>query len=274
MLDTLAVGTYNLPYGRQPIVDNQLTTVIIELAFRRVKQMSQTNLTTLHQIDNKPLRERILDMLRDAIVSGELKPGQSLVEMELASQLGVSRAPLREALQTLSREGLIETIAYKGTIVRHLSKRDIEELYSLRSVLEIFAVQRIIANHNPDDVARLRQIFEAMLAAAQTGDLTEVNNLDRDFHDALIELSQHELLAQTWSVVSQRVRQVMALTNRRNSDITRIAYNHLPIIEAIAKQQSAEAIRLITEHIASSGGLIAEDWHDTAEADSENGSNS
>jgi DNA-binding GntR family transcriptional regulator len=236
--------------------------------------MSQTNLSTLHQIDNKPLRERILDILRDAIVSGEIKPGQSLVETDLAGQLGVSRAPLREALQTLSREGLIETIAYKGTIVRHLSKRDIEELYSLRSALEIFAVQRIIARNDPDNALDLRRIFEAMLAAAQTGDLTAVNNLDRDFHDALIELSEHQLLAQTWSVVSQRVRQVMALTNRRNSDITRIAYNHLPIIEAIANQQTTEAVRLITEHIASSGGLIAEDWHDTAEAETENGASS
>lgn len=234
--------------------------------------MSQTNRSTLHQIDNKPLRERILDMLRDAIISGELKPGQSLVEMELASQLGVSRAPLREALQTLSREGLIETIAYKGTIVRHLSKRDIEELYSLRSALEIFAVQRIIALNDPENAAHLRRIFEAMLVAARAGDLKGVNNLDRDFHDALIELSDHHLLAQTWSVVSQRVRQVMALTNRRNSDITRIAYNHLPIVDAIAQRQEAEAIRLLTEHIASSGGLIAEDWHDTAETESEDGS--
>ena len=233
--------------------------------------MSQTNNSSLHHIDNKPLRERILDILRDAIVSGEMRPGQPLVEMELASQLGVSRAPLREALQTLSREGLIETTPYKGTIVRHLTKRDIEELYSLRSTLEIFALQRIMTLNNAASVQRLQTIFEQMLAAAQSGDLKAVNNIDRDFHDTLIELSQHHLLAQTWSVVSLRVRQVMALTNRRNSDITRIAYNHLPIINAIANQNEAEAILLLREHVASSGGLIAEGWHDTSSPDDDGG---
>lgn len=233
--------------------------------------MSQSNHLSLHHIDNKPLRERILDILRDAIVSGEMRPGQPLVEMELASQLGVSRAPLREALQTLSREGLIEATPYKGTIVRHLTRRDIEELYSLRCTLEIFAVQRIMALDDPDSVPRLQALFEAMLAAAQAGDLKAVNNIDRDFHDTLIELSEHHLLAQTWSVVSLRVRQVMALTNRRNSDITRIAYNHLPIINAIASHDEAEAVRLLTEHVASSGGLIAEDWHDTSSSDDDPG---
>ncbi|MEZ4671421.1 MAG: GntR family transcriptional regulator [Anaerolineae bacterium] len=100
----------------------------------------------LHQIENRPLRERVLDALRDAIISGELKPGQDLVETELAASLGVSRAPLREALQILSSEGLVETIPYTGTTVKRLTRTDIEELYSLRSVLETFAIRRIIAS--------------------------------------------------------------------------------------------------------------------------------
>ena len=217
------------------------------------------NSSTLH-IDNKPLRERVLDALREAIITGEFKPGQPLVEMELASQLGISRAPLREALQTLAREGLIETAPYRGTVVRHLTRTDIEELYSLRSVLETFAVQRIITQNNPENVARLHECFELMLAAAQNGDLTGVNQLDRRFHDTLIELSQHSLLAITWSSVSNRVRQVMALRNQRNTDITTIAYNHLPIIDAIEKGDVELASTLIQQHVATSGDLLAENW--------------
>jgi DNA-binding GntR family transcriptional regulator len=220
--------------------------------------------TSLH-IENKPLRERVLDALREAIVTGELKPGQALVEMELAAQLGISRAPLREALQSLAHEGLVETMPYRGTVVRHLSKTDIEELYSLRSVLETFAIQRVIAQNNPDNPAQLRAIFELMLAAAQAGSLTDVNKIDRVFHDTLIELSQHSLLLQTWSTVTMRVRQVMALRNERNTDITRIAYNHLPIIEAIEQGDEAHAVRLIQQHVATSGDLIAENWNDTTE---------
>lgn len=223
----------------------------------------------LNQISNKPLRERILDSLRDAIVGGDLKPGQTLVETDLASQLGVSRAPLREALQILASEGLVETIPYRGTMVRTLTKIDIEELYSLRSVLETFAIQRVIAQNSAENVELLRQRYDNMLAAAEAGDLKQVNLIDRAFHDALIELSQHSLLWNTWNVVSMRVRQVMALLNRRNSDLKQIAYNHLPIIEAIAEGSEARAITLIQEHIANSRDLIAEGWDDNHRGDGE-----
>lgn len=219
-----------------------------------------TEISSALHIDNKPLRERVLDALREAIITGELKPGQPLVEMDLAHQLGVSRAPLREALQTLAREGLVETAAYRGTVVRQLTRTDIEELYSLRSVLETFAVQRLIAQNKPENVIKLRECFDLMLEAAQAGDLARVNQVDRQFHDALIELSQHRLLSTTWSTVTNRVRQVMALRNERNTDITTIAYNHLPIIDAIEKQDSELATKLIQQHVATSGDLLAENW--------------
>ncbi|MBI5670532.1 MAG: GntR family transcriptional regulator [Chloroflexi bacterium] len=225
------------------------------------------NSAVLPHIENKPLRERVLDVLRDAIVSGELKPGQQLVEVEFAARLGISRAPLREALQILSREGLVETVPYRGTVVRQLTKTDIEELYSLRSVLETFAVQRVAARANPEDVTRLRQCFDEMLAAAEAGDLKTVNRIDRRFHDTLIELSGHSLLGVTWSTVSMRVRQVMALRNERNTDIRQIAYNHLPIIEAIEQGDEARAVRLIQEHVASSGDLVAENWDESQNGD-------
>lgn len=214
----------------------------------------------LQHIENKPLREKILDILRDAIVSGEIKPGQPLVESELASQLGVSRAPLREAIQTLSAEGLVESTPYRGSAVRVLDRRDIEELYSLRAVLESFAIQRVIAKAEPDAVPLLRRCFDAMLQAAQAGDLKQVNQIDRKFHDTLIELSGHHLLAMTWNGVSMRVRQVMALRNRQNSDLRQIAYNHVPIIDAIEAGDETLALQLIQEHVASSGDLLAELW--------------
>lgn len=217
---------------------------------------------SLTQIETKSLRERISDMLREAIVTGELKPGQSLVENELAAQLGVSRAPLREALQILSSEGLVETIPYKGAIVHRLTKQDIEELYSLRCVLEQFAIQRIIALGNPEHITVLRGIFDEMLTAAQSGDVTQVTLIDRRFHDTLIELSGHRLLMETWSTVTLRVRQVMALRNRRNRDLTQIAYNHVPIIEAIAAWNEAEAKQLIEIHVVSARDLIVEMWDD------------
>ena len=103
----------------------------------------------LPQIKNLSMQEQTLDTLREAILTGELKPGQSLIEMDLSRQLGVSRAPIREALRILNSEGLIETIPYHGTTVRRLSKADIEEIYSMRSLLETFAVEQVIRGAQP-----------------------------------------------------------------------------------------------------------------------------
>ncbi len=215
---------------------------------------------SLPSIENKSLRERVLDALRDAILNGDFQPGQPLIETELAAQLGTSRAPLREALQILSTEGLVEIVPYHGATVRTLNRRDIEELYSLRSLLETFAARQIIENNNAEAVPALREVFEQMLKAAEAEDIKQVNALDRDFHDTLIVMSDHKLLDSTWNAVSLAVRYVMAQRNRRNSDMRQIAYNHLPIIEAIEKKDIPLVTRLLEEHIASSRDLLVEQW--------------
>jgi DNA-binding GntR family transcriptional regulator len=223
---------------------------------------------TLQQLDNRSLRERITDRLREAIVSGEMRPGQPLIETELATRLGVSRAPLREALQMLVQDGLVESVPYRGTVVRKLTHTDIIELYSFRNVLEQFAIRRIMSEGNPpEDAETLRAVYVDMLAAADAGDLRTVNELDRDFHDALIDLARHGLLHQSWRSVSLRVRQVMAIRNRQNSDLKQVAYNHLPIIEAISSRDEALALALIETHIASTGDLLAEWWEEIEQED-------
>lgn len=224
---------------------------------------------SLQHIDNRPLRERITDLLRDTIVSGEMRPGQPLIETELAAQLGVSRAPLREAMQVLVQDGLVEMIPYRGAIVRTLTTTDIEELYSFRSVLEQFAIRRMMSNGNAStDAETLRALYQSMLAAADANDLRAVNQIDREFHDTLIELARHGLLQQSWRSVSLRVRQAMAIRNRQNSDLKQVAYNHLPIIEAIATGEETQALALIDRHIASTGDLLAEWWEETEQDDS------
>lgn len=220
---------------------------------------------SLGQIKNKSLRERILDSLRSAILSGELKPGQTLVETDLAAQLGVSRAPLREAIHILNSEGLLESIPYHGTTVKKLTKVDIEELYSLRSVLERFAVRRIMENDPAAAVSELTAIYDRMIEAAEHGSWRDMNMIDRQFHDKLIELSGHTLLKTTWNTVEMRVQQVMSLHNMRNREIIQVAKNHLPILNTMASGNVAAALKAIQEHIATTGDLIAEDWHDNEE---------
>ena len=222
-----------------------------------------SNISSLAQIQNKPLRDHVLAILHAAIVNGELKPGQILIEADLAGQLGFSRAPLREAINILNTQGLVEIVPYHGTTVKKLARKDIEELYSVRSLMEGFAIKRIILGENTHAVIdQLRAICDAMLTAAEAGDLREVNQIDRHFHDTLVASSGNDLLVNLWSMVALRVRQVMSLRNRKKGDLLAIARNHYGIVDVIARKDVEEAVSLIHYHIGLSGGAIAEDWQE------------
>jgi DNA-binding GntR family transcriptional regulator len=234
--------------------------------------MTKAELPPLAEIQNRSRRAQVLDALRDAILDGDLKPGQPLTESDLATQLGVSRAPLREAMQVLNAEGLVEVVPYRGTTVKPLSMSDIEEVYNLRILLETFALQRIIERGDPDAaVAQLRAIYANMQDAARQGNINRVSEHDREFHKTVIILSRHNLLLSVWHVVSMRVRQIMALRNRQNRDLMQIARNHLPIIESIEKRDFEMASRAIHEHIASAADLIIEGWEGIMKPDGDGG---
>jgi DNA-binding GntR family transcriptional regulator len=220
---------------------------------------------SLRQIRSKSLREHTVDMLREAILIGDLKPGESLIETDLSERLGVSRAPIREALQILNKEGLVDIVPYHRTTVRRLRKVDIEELYSMRILLETFAVRRLIALSNPDHITAMRDSYSEMLKVAHAEDMQRMNIVDRAFHTSLIVMCNHALLVSMWETVAMKVRQIMALRTVHNTDIHEIAHSHLPIIDAIAVGDEATAIPLLEKHIVTAGYLIVEDWDDGAE---------
>jgi DNA-binding GntR family transcriptional regulator len=217
--------------------------------------------SSLVQIHNKSLREHVLEMLHGAIVNGELKPGQALVEADLAGQLGVSRAPVREAINVLATKGLVEVVPYHGTTVKKLSRKDIQELYSVRSLMEGYAIQQVILSESTEQaISNLRAVCHQMQQAADEGDLRAVNQIDRDFHDTLVAACGNDLLLSMWSTVSMRVRQVMSLRNRRKGDLQAIARNHYEIVEIIASKDLEKALALIHHHIGMTGGAIVKDW--------------
>lgn len=211
------------------------------------------------QIENKSLREHVVDILHEAIVNGDLKPGQTLIEGELAAQLGVSRAPLREAINILSTEGLVEIVPYHGTTVKKRAAKDIEELYSIRNLMEGFAIQRVIASkETPELVINLRGICKDMLEAAEVGDLRQFNKIDLQFHDALVASSKNDLLIMLWNTVSLHIHQVMSLRNHGKNRLHEIAGNHKIIVDCIEREDIKETLRLIEQHIGNPGDQITE----------------
>jgi DNA-binding GntR family transcriptional regulator len=213
----------------------------------------------LGRLENAPLRQRIADILRDAILSGDFKPGEALTEASIAEQFQVSRAPVREAIRVLAKEGLIESVPYKGTTVRTLTPKDIEEVYSLREQLEAFAIRRIIESGDAD-LALLDAICQRMRAAADEGDMHTVSLEDERFHKTMIQLAQHDLLASLWNTLSLRVRQIMALRNAQNQNPQEVAGNHPPIVEALRQRDLERALELNRVHVTSAADLVLEGW--------------
>ena len=197
-------------------------------------------------IENVPLRIQVADRLRKAILSGKLPLGSSLVETTLAEQLNVSRAPIREAIQILENDGLVETIAYKGKRVKPLTIREVGEVYSLREIYEVMAVQRIIKNHTSVDV--LHQHCDEMTAAAKVNNFVALTAADEAFHHALIALADHNLLMSSWKNLYLRIHQIMAIRNREQRNLTEVASKHPPIVQAIEANDAKLAVKLITNH--------------------------
>lgn len=222
----------------------------------------------MEPIQSRSLRERVITILRDAIINGELLPGQPLVGTELASQIGVSQATLRDAIYALSLEGLVDTVAYHVSTVKQLSKKDIEDLFGVRSMLESYAIRQIVAAEKRSPALRdLFAICDEMEAAAALDSLTDVNRIDRRFHSALIEHSGNELLGVLWSSVAQRVQQVMSLSNLQQGDLRQIAVNHRAIVTVMENEDTEEAVRLMNAHISYQADEIAEGWNGTGAAE-------
>lgn len=200
-------------------------------------------------IEQTPLRTQIADMLRKAIITGKLRPGTVLVETALAEQMNVSRAPIREAIQILENDGLVETVAYKGKRVKPLTAREVSETYSLRTAFEVMAVRRILENRAPLDT--LWAHCHAMQAAAASGDGEALTDADEAFHKALVALSDHHLLVSSWNSLYLRIHQIMALRNTTQPNLADIAGNHPPIVRALEAGDAEEAVRLISEHTRS-----------------------
>ncbi len=158
-----------------------------------------SSLADLKPIDDETRRGKIVKNLRRLIVQGQVAPGERLTETELAHQLGVSRAPLREAIRELVESGLVVSIPYKGLFVRQVTRRDLEELYSLRTNLEKFAFQLCWDRRTDEakqDLHRKHQKLIDVVAANKNRE--HAIELELVLHSWCYELAGHSLLQKTW----------------------------------------------------------------------------
>jgi DNA-binding GntR family transcriptional regulator len=192
------------------------------------------------------MRDQIRRVLVQRILDGYYQPGDRLVELQIARELKTSQGPVREALRELEALRLVESETYRGTRVRSLSEREMEDAGRVRGVLEQTAAQWGAAALKRN-VAPLRAEVEAIRQAAATQDLDGYARHNMAFHRLIVEAAGNPVLLRVWDSLMLEVRTRIGLS-QLNIDMTFAAETHVPIVEAFVRGDGEAAGRLLLEH--------------------------
>jgi DNA-binding GntR family transcriptional regulator len=206
------------------------------------------------------LRKDVTEVLRQAIIDGRLPSGAELNQARIAEELGISRGPVREALGQLEQEGLIRNVPYKGVYVTELTEKYIEELYSIRSALETFALTRSMARFAPENLDQLQEIVTEMKKMAQVQNAEQLVNLDLQFHQYIVEKADHELLINLWKPLEIGVRRCLRARHLIYRSLDEVIGSHPALVDAIADQNQELASRILHDHIIEAGEQIIGHW--------------
>lgn len=195
------------------------------------------------------LGESAFEVLRDAILTGRLFSGQRLVETKLASELGISRGPLREALALLQKDGLIEVVPRRGRFVLAFTEPAVEEFYRMRLVLETYAVGLVIESLNDDKLRTLDRAAQRLERVEEVGGASRVIAADIEFHESLYDLSGNQLLRAIWKdTMASKLRLLIYLTVRDKYDPPPKA-SHGALVTAIRSRDLKAAEEFVADHI-------------------------
>ncbi len=201
------------------------------------------------------LSSAVVAHIRDAILRGVNPPGSALPEIPLAREFGTSRTTIREALRSLSEAGLVTIHPRRGAFVSSMSARNARELFTLRSVLEAFAVRLALTEGKirHDELARIELAFEQMKRCHESGDAYATIEADMAFHWAVCSPCRHEMLLDQLGGLQTRTRQFIFYTKFYSSDAEGEVEAHLPILMAVRNMAPERAESAMRDHIVSAG---------------------
>jgi DNA-binding GntR family transcriptional regulator len=198
------------------------------------------------------LSDRVKEYIVEAVLNGELKPGDRIVESSMARELGVSQAPVREAIRDLVLLGFLESEPYKGTSVRSFTYEELWETYTVRAALESLAA-RLAATHLTDaDADRLQGILDEMMEAAHRQDRDRLVQLDNRFHEMILKISRNKTLHQLWKTLQFGTWSIV--TYRKSSyDPAYLAARHGELLDALKTGDPEKAAHTMQHHIEDMG---------------------
>ncbi len=211
-------------------------------------------------IARSSLREDIAADLRTAILNGGLAAGDRILEQKIAEQMQVSRVPVREALMALEQEGLVDRDPNKGTFVTKLSNVELEEFYSLRSIIEEFAIELAMKRRTDADIARLQTQLDVMQAAIQADEKAKVFEADIGFHRLIAEASHHQLLIHFWKQIAGLLRaQYVTLLPVIYPMREDVVGRHQLLLDALLGDDVDHARCAIRDHVVAAGEALLQE---------------
>ncbi|MGI6668203.1 MAG: GntR family transcriptional regulator [Acetivibrionales bacterium] len=199
--------------------------------------------------DYKPLREIIFDTLREAIIAGELKPGERLMEVQLAEKMGVSRTPVREAIRKLELEGLVEMLPRKGARVAHLSEKEIMDVLEVRATLDGLASSLSALRITDSEKKELKNVLAQFIVCVERNNLQGSIKKDVEFHDVIYRSSRNNKLIQISNNLREQVQRYRVIYIKDYSSSEELVKEHTEICDAISRRDPEAAMKFAQEHI-------------------------
>lgn len=199
--------------------------------------------------DKYSLRGRVFHRIREDILRGRYKRDEALKELQISSELGVSRTPVREALRQLELEGLVTIIPNKGAVVAGIDAKDIADIYAIRSMIEGLSAQWAALNISEEQIDELEEIVYLSEFHLQKGHKEQLYELDTKFHEMLYEASQSKILKHVLSDFHHYVQRVRKTSLSNNERAKKSIAEHKAILEALRKGDAEQASALTNIHV-------------------------
>ena len=196
-----------------------------------------------------PLRDVVFNTLRQAILRGELKPGERLMEIQLANKLGVSRTPIREAIRKLELEGLVLMIPRKGAEVAEITEKSLRDVLEVRRALEELAVELVCEKITDVQIQELRDAAEEFRESLKEGDITRIAEADVKFHDVIYMATDNQKLIQLLNNLREQMYRYRVEYLKRSDFHQQLIDEHEEIIETIENGQKERAVQVVCQHV-------------------------
>lgn len=209
------------------------------------------------KLDNyKPLREIVFETIREAIIAGDLQPGERLMEVQMAEELGVSRTPVREAIRKLELEGLVIMVPRKGAYVADISMRDLAEVFEIRRALEGLAAELAAERATDEEIEELERMLVKISDTIEKDDIKQTIELDTQFHELLYAVSRNERLRGILSQLREQIHRFRLQSLARPGRMRVALEEHRSIVEAIADRDPEVAKNRASDHIESAENAL------------------